>query len=57
MVDAVKLVDSLKKEGAKFSNVDTAAFQKETASVYDLWEKELGAFVPQLKKAADEAAK
>jgi len=57
MIDAVTLVDTLKQEGAKFSNVDTAAFQKETASVYDLWEKDLGAFVPRLKKAAVEAAK
>ena len=52
MVDAVKLVDVLKKEGAKFTKVDTAAFQKATASVYDLWAKDLGDFVKRLRAAA-----
>ena len=52
MIDAVKLVDVLKKEGAKFSKVDTAAFQKATASVYDLWAQDLGDFVKRLRAAA-----
>lgn len=52
MIDAVKLVDTLKSEGAKFSTVDTAAFQKATAGVYDIWAKDLGDFVKRLKAAA-----
>ena len=52
MIDAVKLVDVLKKEGAKFSKVDTEAFQKATASVYDLWAQDLGDFVKRLRAAA-----
>lgn len=52
MVDAVKLVDVLKKEGAKFAEVDTAAYQKDTAGVYDIWTKDLGDFVKRLAAAA-----
>lgn len=56
MIDAVKLVDVLKEEGAQFHEVDIEAFTQATASVYDKWEGELGDFVPRLREAAQEAA-
>lgn len=47
-----KLID----EGAKFNDVDTAAFQAATASVYDKWAAEIGDIVPNIQKAAAAAA-
>lgn len=57
LIDAVQLVDKLKKEGGKFATVDKAAFKKGTASVYELWQKDIGDFVARLEKAAAEANK
>ena len=47
-----KLID----EGAKFNDVDTAAFQTATASVYDKWASEIGDIVPNIQEAAAAAA-
>ena len=50
------LEETLKAEGAKFNDVDIDAFKAATASVYDKWEKEIGDIVPNVRKAAAEAA-
>ncbi len=51
-----RLTSTLKQEGAEFCDVDTAAFQKATASVYDKWEKKFPDLVPQMQAAAERAA-
>ncbi len=53
----VELEQKLKSEGAKFNDVDSAAFKKATASVYEKWEKEIGDIVPRIQKAAASASK
>lgn len=52
----VELEQKLIEEGAIFNDVDTAAFQAATASVYDKWEAEIGDIVPQIRDAAKAAA-
>ena len=47
-----KLID----EGAKFNEVDSAAFQAATAGVYDKWAGEIGEIVPNIQEAAAAAA-
>ena len=47
-----KLQTVMEGEGAKFTTVDRDAFVKATASVYDKYEKEMGSFVADLRKAA-----
>jgi TRAP-type C4-dicarboxylate transport system substrate-binding protein len=44
------------KEGAKFMDVDRAAFQEATLSVYDKYADEYGDFVNNLREAAAAAA-
>ena len=57
LIADAELEQKLIKEGAKFNDVDTAAFKKATKSVYAKWTKEIGSIVPQIQKAAAEAGK
>ena len=52
LLDNAQLQNVMEKEGAKFKTVDQKAFADATASVYSKYEKELGDFVVQLRKAA-----
>lgn len=55
MIDNARLQNEMEKEGAKFKAIDQKAFADATASVYSKYEKEMGDFVIQLKKAASGA--
>lgn len=55
MVDNTNLQNIMENEGAKFKTVDRQAFIEATASVYKKYEKNLGSFVGELKKAVDAA--
>ncbi len=48
------LVQRMKQEGARFSEVDHAAFVKATAPVYAKYTGQLGDFVNQLRQAAEQ---
>ena len=52
LMDNTHLQNVMAKEGAKFKSIDKKAFAEATASVYSKYEKELGDFVVQLRKAA-----
>jgi tripartite ATP-independent transporter DctP family solute receptor len=56
LIDNVQLRDVMTKEGAKFMDVDRAAFQEATLSVYDKYADEYGDFVNNLREAAAAAA-
>ena len=56
LIKDTELEQILKAEGVKFNDVDTAAFKKATAGVYDKWQKEIGDIVTQIQKAAAEAS-
>ncbi len=55
LINDAELEDKLKAEGAKFNDVDIAAFKKITAPVYDEWTKEIGDIVPRIREAAAKA--
>lgn len=55
LVNDAQLEQTLKDAGAKFNEVDTAAFKQATASVYDKWEDEIGDIVPRIRSAAADA--
>ena len=55
LVNDAQLEQTLKDAGAKFNEVDTAAFKQATASVYDKWEDEIGDIVPRIQSAAADA--
>lgn len=55
LIADAELEQKLIAEGAKFNEVDTAAFQAATAGVYDKWAAEIGDIVPQIQAAAAEA--
>lgn len=57
LIADAELEGKLKAEGAKFNDVDGAAFKKATAGVYQKWEKQLGDIVPRIQKAAADAAR
>lgn len=57
LIEDASLEQTLKKEGAKFNDVDVAAFKEATKSVYDKWQKQLGDIVPRIQAAAKAAAK
>ncbi|WP_206201891.1 TRAP transporter substrate-binding protein [Terasakiella sp. SH-1] len=56
LINDVQLEQTLKEEGAKLNEVDSAAFKKATAGVYDKWAKQIGDIVPQIQKAAAAAS-
>ncbi|MDD9883353.1 MAG: TRAP transporter substrate-binding protein [Gammaproteobacteria bacterium] len=51
-----ELEQQLIREGAKFNEVDTAAFKAATAGVYAKWADEIGDIVPRIQQAAAAAA-
>ena len=57
LIEDSVLEQKLKNEGAKFNDVDVAAFKAATKSVYDKWEKEIGDIVPRIRAAAQAAGK
>ena len=57
LIEDATLEQTLKKEGAKFNDVDVAAFKAATKGVYDKWQKEIGDIVVRIQAASKAAAK
>ncbi len=55
LINDAEIEGKLKAEGAKFNDVDVAAFKKATAPVYEKWTKEIGDIVPRIREAAAKA--
>ncbi len=57
LIADAELEQRLKDEGAKFNEVDTAAFQRATKGVYEKWRGEIGGIVDDIQAAAAAAAR
>ena len=55
LINDAQLEQTLVDAGAKFNEVDAAAFKQATASVYDKWEGEIGDIVSRIRSAAADA--
>jgi len=56
LISDEQLEQQLIEEGAIFNDVDTEAFKRATAGVYEMWEGRIGDIVPRIQRAAAQAA-